>query len=237
MDLKEIDILGESIATHWYYRSKAAALTRLIGHLQPAVILDVGAGSGFFARHLLVHTQATEAWCIDPSYPDDTEAQVAGKPIYYRRALSPLNADLVLLMDVLEHVDDDAGLLADCLNQVPSSARFLISVPAFQWLWSGHDDFLGHKRRYTLRQIEAVIRRSGLDVECGVYYFGLVLPAAVVTRLGHRRRSGLDQPRSQLKRHRPLINGLLTTICHAELSLLPFNRLAGLTAICLARRP
>jgi methylase of polypeptide subunit release factors len=49
MDLKETDILGDSIGEHWYYCSKAAATRRLLGEAPITRILDVGAGSGFFA--------------------------------------------------------------------------------------------------------------------------------------------------------------------------------------------
>ena len=65
MDLKEEDILGADIGRHWYYRSKAAALRRAVTGLQPRHILDVGAGSGFFSRHLLAQTEARSALCVD----------------------------------------------------------------------------------------------------------------------------------------------------------------------------
>ena len=58
MDLKEEDILGADIGRHWYYRAKAAALRRAVGDLAPRRILDVGAGSGFFSRHLLAEAGA-----------------------------------------------------------------------------------------------------------------------------------------------------------------------------------
>ena len=58
MDLKEEDILGADIGKHWYYRSKAAALRRAVGGLAPKRLLDVGAGSGFFSRHLLSESDA-----------------------------------------------------------------------------------------------------------------------------------------------------------------------------------
>lgn len=238
MDVKETAILGPQVADHWYYRSKAAAMTRLLHGRAPRVILDLGAGSGFFSRFLLLHTTATEAWCVDISYPDDHESEARGKPVHFRRALEPVDADLVLLMDVLEHVDDDVGLLADCVRKVPDGARFLISVPAFQLLWSGHDEFLEHRRRYTLGQLEGVARRAGLRVLQGAYYFGLVFPLAAATRLAHRwAGSGKAPLRSQLTRHGPLVNGALAAVCKAELPLLAVNRLAGLTAFCLAEKP
>lgn len=238
MDLKETDILGDFTPEHWYYKAKAAAMMRLLGAHSPERILDVGAGSGFFSRHILASTNAKKAWCVDISYATDSDGQEQRKPVYYRRAVDDVDADLVLLMDVLEHVDDDVGLLSDYVGRVPAAARFLISVPAFQFLWSGHDEFLEHKRRYTLTQLERVATSAGLTLVRGSYYFGLILPLAAATRLvGRLRSASPDASRSQLKIHHPLVNGTLSALCRAELPLLPFNRLAGLTVFCMARKP
>ena len=235
MDLKETDILGDDIARHWYYRSKAAATMRLLRSHAPSVILDVGAGSGFFSRYLLAHTSAAEAWCVDISYSVDSEAEEQGKPLHFRRSLDTVHADTLLLMDVLEHVDDDVGLLAGYAACAPSGARFVISVPAFQFLWSGHDVFLDHKRRYTLKQLEKLVRLSGLTPVHSTYYFGLVFPLAVISRLSKRLRLWDDGvATSQLKRHSSLTNAVLAAVCRAELALLAFNRVAGLTAFCVA---
>jgi 2-polyprenyl-3-methyl-5-hydroxy-6-metoxy-1,4-benzoquinol methylase len=236
MDLKEIDILGDDISQHWYYRSKAKAMTRLLGSIESSTILDVGAGSGFFSRHLLANSSAHNAWCIDISYDDDSDALELGKPIYFRRCIDQIDADLVLLMDVLEHVDDDVGFLNHYVNKVPRGARFLISVPAFQLLWSDHDVFLEHKRRYQLKKIEDVTRRAGLTVVRGAYFFATVFPIAAITRLSARGAANKNTPvRSQLSRH-PLVNSALATLCYFELPLMKFNRIAGLTAFCLAKK-
>ena len=234
MDLKEEDILGADIGRHWYYRAKAAALRRAVTGLQPRHILDVGAGSGFFSRHLLAETEARSALCVDIGYASDREDAAAGKPVQYRRDIGATDCDLVLMMDVLEHVDDDRGLLRHYAARVPSGAHFLATVPAFRFLWSGHDVFLEHKRRYRLPEIEAAMRGAGLHVVRGAYYFGLVFPLAAAVRLA-TRDSG--EPRSSLKKHDALTNGLLAAICAAELPLFRLNRLAGLSAFVLARKP
>ena len=258
MDIKELEILGDSANSHWYYRSKAKAVLTLLTQTRQGVnrarrggdsrggvgedsptarsalkkILDIGAGSGFFSKHLLAHRQAKEAWCVDINYAEDSDEG----SIYYRRSLDRSNADTVLLIDVLEHVDDDIALLAEYVAKVPSGSRFLISVPAFMFLWSGHDVFLEHKRRYTLLQIEAVARAAGLNVTRGCYYFGLVLPIAALLRLV--QRFGRQRPPgSQLARHHPLVNALLTFLCDLELRWMTHNRLGGLSAFCLAEKP
>ena len=234
MDLKEEDILGVEIGRHWYYRAKAAALLRAVEAVRPRHILDVGAGSGFFSRYLLAESSARSALCIDIGYESERDDSVAGKPVRYRRDTGATDCDLVLMMDVLEHVDDDRGLARHYAARVPRGAHFLVTVPAFRFLWSGHDVFLEHKRRYRLIEIESVLRDAGLEVVRGSYYFGLVLPLAAMVRLA---TPGAAQPRSSLKKHGPLTTGILSAICAAELPLLPVNRLAGLSAFVLARKP
>lgn len=235
MDLKEAEILGDAVADHWYYRSKAAALMRLLGGTPAGVILDVGAGSGFFSRYLAQNTPAREIWCVDSSYAGDSDSLAAGKPIRYRQSLGTSAADLVLMMDVLEHVDDDAALLREYVARVGAGAVFVISVPAFGFLWSGHDEFLGHRRRYTLAQIRRVVRDSGLVLEKSAYFFALVFPLALAARLIGRLLGG--NPRSQLQQHSPAVNRVLAWICSLELPWFEKNRCFGLTAFCVARKP
>jgi 2-polyprenyl-3-methyl-5-hydroxy-6-metoxy-1,4-benzoquinol methylase len=234
MDLKEEDILGADIGNHWYYRSKAAALRRAVGRLKPQRILDVGAGSGFFSRHLLTDGDARSALCVDIGYAADRDDSVAGKPVLYRRDAGLTDCDLVLMMDVLEHVDDASGLVKLYADKVPGGAHFLATVPAFRFLWSGHDVFLEHKRRYRLPEIEQTMRDAGLEVVHGAYYFGLIFPLAAAVRLATR---GDTTAKSSLSKQGALTNGLLTMACALELPLFPFNRLAGLSAFVLARKP
>ena len=234
MDLKEEDILGAGIGRHWYYRSKAAALRRAVRRLAPKRILDIGAGSGFFSRHLLAEGSAQSAICVDIGYDSDRDDSVAGKPVLYRRETGPTDCDLVLMMDVLEHVDDDRGLVRLYADKVPSGAHFLATVPAFQFLWSGHDVFLEHKRRYRLPEIERTMADAGLEVVHGAYYFGFIFPLAAAVRLATR---GELSPKSSLSKQGAIANGLLTLACAAELPLFPINRLAGLSAFVLAKKP
>lgn len=236
MDLKETDILGPGIHDHWYYKSKARAVNALLRNIGVRAILDVGAGSGFFSKHLLNVTSAKRAWCVDISYASESDESLAGKQIFYRRSIDAVDADVILMMDVLEHVDDDRGLLCDYVNKVPAGAHVLISVPAFQFLWSGHDDFLEHKRRYTVRQVEDLIRRSDLELIKSCYFFSGVFPIAATIRLVERLARNHRAPKSQLKMHHPLVNSVLTAVCSAELPFMAANRIAGLTVFALARK-
>ena len=237
MDLKEEQILGDAIADHWYYSSKANAVRQLVGDT-PGRILDIGAGSGFFSKHLLEYTNASEACCVDIAYQEESSTEHAGKPLAYWRSCGEYQADLLLYMDVLEHVDDDLGLLTMALDQLDSGGRILITVPAFALLWSNHDIFLEHKRRYTLSQVETLIANAGLELERGCYYFGAVFPVAAGIRLSERLRGiKADKPASQLKQHSPLVNSILAGLCRLERPFFLFNRLGGLSVCVVARKP
>jgi SAM-dependent methyltransferase len=241
MDLKEVSLLGSSkILKHWYYRAKLAALLRATADVQPCSVLDVGAGSGFFSRSLLKAGRATKVICVDTGYAEDYDDVVAGHRILFRRALASQDSDvgLVIMMDVLEHVDDDIGLVHEYANVVPPGTQFVITVPAFQWLWSGHDVFLGHRRRYSLPQIEQVLRTAGLHIEFGSYYFGSVLPVAAAFRFWQRMTGNrTEDPKSEMRLFGPLLNTLFWNACRAELPLLRINRVAGLSVFVRAVKP
>lgn len=236
MDIKERAQLGERADEHWYYRSKARAMERLLRGVTRRIVLDIGAGSGFFSRYLLANSTALEAWCVDTNYAEDSDVVENGKNIHFRKSVERVDADLILLMDVLEHVDDDVGLLRDAMSKAAAQATFLISVPAFQFMWSGHDVFLEHKRRYTLAALERVVEASGLRVRDGTYYFAAVFPAAMLMRLPRKLLGGAMPPASDMQLHSRPMNWLLSAVSAAELKLIARNRWFGLTAFCVATR-
>lgn len=146
---------------------------------------------------------------------------------------------LILMMDVLEHVDDPVALLASYVASLPHGGAVFVTVPAFQWLWSGHDVFLEHKRRYILQEIESMVKSVGLNVIYGRYLFGLLFPLVIGLRLKDRMRldSGRMEATSALKIYPQWINRALVLVHDLErMVLLPFNRVAGVTAICLAEK-
>lgn len=236
MDIKESDILGPDAGSHWYYRSKAEALERCLQGIPVDTVLDVGAGSGFFSRHLLTYSSATAAYCVDPHYPSERKEFVNAKPLIFARDTKGVSANLVLLMDVMEHVDDDVALLEEYRAKALPDATLLISVPAFQWLWSAHDVFLGHRRRYTVAHLERTVRAAGLEIVSSCYYYGAIFPLAVMVRLLRHTKLGAEHPHSDLRRHTRLVNSILYRLCHAELAIMKHNRAFGLSILCLARR-
>lgn len=234
VDLKEEHLLGDQVKSHWYYRAKLAALTATIADLGVRNVLDIGAGSGYFSKALLEKSSARCAMCVDLGYNDEWEESVTGKPIVFRKSLAHSDADLVLMMDVIEHVDDDVGIVKDYVDKVAPGTHFVITVPAFMWLWSGHDVFLEHYRRYTLRQIEAVLVAAGLKIERGRYFYGGVLPLVAAVRAVKLLAGGKAKPESDMRVYGPRLNRLLYGVCRAEVAVMQLNRIGGTSALVRA---
>jgi 2-polyprenyl-3-methyl-5-hydroxy-6-metoxy-1,4-benzoquinol methylase len=230
MDVKEEQLLGGAVGEHWYYRSKQLALDSLLRCVPYTRILDIGAGSAVFSKHLL-ENGATSAVCVDPAYISEGAESYCGKPIHYVRDVEPCDADLVLLMDVLEHVDDDVGLIRESIKGARPGAFVVISVPAFPSLFSAHDRFLDHKRRYRMQTLENVARAGGLNIVSARYFFAMILPLAATLRLLKKH----GPPKSSLVPHPRAVNDVLTFAHRMELPFFRFNRMGGLSVFCLAR--
>jgi hypothetical protein len=213
------------------------ALRSIIRDLRPSSVLDVGAGLGFFSRALLKETELATAICIDPCYPADRDETVAGKPLRFRRNANRSEADLVLMMDVVEHVPNDVDLVSEYAAKVRPGTHFIVTVPAFMWLWSDHDVFLEHYRRYTLPGIEHTLRAGGLRIERGCYFYATLLPLVAAQRISGSLLHGRNfAPRSGMRDYGAFLNALLWTICRLELPLFAANRVAGLTAFVRASK-
>ncbi len=237
MDLKEQEILGAAAGAHWYYRAKSAAMLQMLGQAPVRRVLDVGAGSGFFSRQILDRTQAAAAICVDPNYPGEHDEKQGGKTISFVQGVREFDGDLVLMMDVLEHVADDTALLAEYAAKVQAGTRFLLTVPAHMWMWSGHDVFLEHYRRYTIGEVDRLVARAGLTLLRSSYYFGLTLPLAAGVRLGRMLNPFYrEMPGSDMRPHGAAMNAALWQVSRAELGLLGRNRVAGLSVFALAQR-
>ncbi len=237
MELKERQLLSEGAAQHWYYRAKADALDRIVSQV-PGTVLDVGAGAGFFSRHLL-ERGAGQATCVDPGYGAAWDEEHAGRPLLFRRHAPKQPSSLILMMDVLEHVDDDIGLAAEYIRVARPGTQLVATVPAFNWMWSAHDEFLEHRRRYTLLALQAVLRQAGLRIDGARYLYGLLLPIAAASRLPEHLTRRLGRPVPAASQMRPagkLANLLLLAACQLE-ARLPSNKVGGLTAMAWGTVP
>ncbi len=240
MDLKEEEALGADASGHWYYVSKARAIRDLArsagGGRAPQPVLDIGAGSGVIARMMLKEGVASRVRCVDLHYEADWIAAHSDDEISFHTSVTPGEESLVLMIDVIEHVEDDVALLKEAADNVPSGARFVVSAPAFQFLWSSHDVFLEHHRRYTAAMMRRSIEAAGLNPLTVRFFYGGIFPVAAVVKTLDRLRGGA--PKSQMGGVPGPLNAALIAAHDVERAVLfPLNALAGVTVFCLAEKP
>jgi SAM-dependent methyltransferase len=103
-----------------------------------------------------------------------------------RVPFAPESFDLVAMLDVLEHVDDDVGSLKAVAERLVRGGRLVLTVPAYRFLWSRHDELHHHKRRYRKEGLLAVARAAGLEPEYVSYFNTLLFPLVAAKRLAGR---------------------------------------------------
>jgi hypothetical protein len=188
VDLVEIT-RGASGERHPWERARYAFFRDLLRrHRLPRPgtrVLDVGAGDAWLAGRLAAET-GVDVTCWDTAYGD---AVALAPPAGVRlTSVAPSGRfELILALDVLEHVEDDRaflrGLAADHL--APGGA-LLLSVPAWPSLFSAHDRMLRHHRRYAPAGARAVLRDAGLEVDEGGGLFHGLLAVRAVQKLAER---------------------------------------------------
>ncbi|HEX8328679.1 MAG TPA: methyltransferase domain-containing protein [Hymenobacter sp.] len=240
MDLKELEN-GVNPDVHWYYQSKKLPLfafaKQLVARGTPITLVDVGSGSGFFALELEKHYGAAIAkvYLVDIGYSEEEMAVTRGQKIEKVAAI-PLVIEngLVLLMDVLEHLPDDLAMLQSIQQAcVGDHNYFFITVPAFRSLWSGHDVFLGHYRRYRIPMLREVLQQARFRNIKNYYLYGTLFPLIwTVRRLSNLRQKAAA---SNMRPAHPVVNRLLLGLTSAEMKLTAANKLFGVTCVAEGR--
>jgi SAM-dependent methyltransferase len=167
MDLKEIES-GVDPKIHWYYQSKKVPLIDFVKKIfsekkTPLTLIDIGSGSGFFMYELqeAIPEMIAKIYLVDIGYSDEEIAATANQHIEKIKSLpEKIENAIAVMMDVLEHLQDDHGMLNAIKEKSVGENYFFITVPAFMSLWSGHDVYLEHFRRYTIPSLRKLLHDS-----------------------------------------------------------------------------
>jgi SAM-dependent methyltransferase len=234
-------MLHEIQTRHWWYaarRELLAEVVRSLGPLPEGVIYDLGCGVGAnlpvlqkFDRTIGVDSaEAAVTFCHERGF-DDVRLADLGR----LEGLERGSASLVVLADVLEHLEDEGPCLEAVRQLLVEGGALVVTVPAFMFLWGPSDVLVHHKRRYTERQLRDVVGRY-FDVERTTYFNTLLFGATAIGRVAERV---LDRPGHEAAGVPPApINEALRAIFSSERHLLrrrirlPF----GVSILCIAHR-
>lgn len=159
---------------HPWELSRARCVFGIVKKYPLHAIADIGAGDCFFLQKLLPLVSGM-VYAIDAGYGEKAEIKDG---IHCLNDISELpklpGNSAIVMMDVLEHIDDDVSFLNEVLQKISKDDYLFITVPAFQFLFSNHDVFLKHRRRYSRKQLLALLYSCNLKVEkCHYFYSSL----------------------------------------------------------------
>jgi 2-polyprenyl-3-methyl-5-hydroxy-6-metoxy-1,4-benzoquinol methylase len=195
------DRMAEHDATHWWYRARRDVLASVIRrkiNLPPlARILEIGCGTGHNLGMLSAFGD------VDAIEIDDHSRGIAAQRLGRDIGASPLpelkdvadqSYDMVAILDVLEHVDDDRAALMAIAQRLRPGGTILITAPQYPWMWSGHDVANHHFRRYTKATLRKAVADAGLNMVMLQSFNSLLFPLAAADRIVARvtGRTGSD---------------------------------------------
>jgi SAM-dependent methyltransferase len=172
---------------HWWYQGRRLVLERTIRRLglpAGARILDAGCGSGRNMVELAQHGTVTGVE-LSPTSVRLARERSVGEVIEGTALDMPFDDgsfDLTMSLDVIEHLADDVAALRELRRVTAPGGALLVTVPAYQWLWSGHDEINHHHRRYSRRALLAAAERAGWHCERTTHFNSLLLPIAIALR-------------------------------------------------------
>jgi SAM-dependent methyltransferase len=178
---------------HWWYSGRRRVLERTIARLalpRPARVLDAGCGSGRNMVELARYGEVTGIELSGTSVAAARERKV-GEVVEGSVLEMPFAADsfdLAVCLDVIEHLEDDRAALRELRRVLAPGGSLLVTVPAYQWLWSGHDVINHHHRRYNRRTLLAAAQDAGWECAFATYFNSLLLPVAIALRALDRVR-------------------------------------------------
>ena len=216
--------MAEVEEQHWWFASRRAIVERFIDRLNlpaDAALLEPGCGTGgnfaMLARHGRVFAMDADADALRFATALG-KAQVACGSLPDRIPFIGQDFDLILMSDVLEHLDDDVAALRALQHRLKPRGWLLATVPAMRWLWSGHDQAHHHRRRYSATTLRRVAQAGGLDVVYLGYFNFILFPLVAGVRLAQRmmNRENAGEASNYTTMPSPSINAMLRRIFSSE---------------------
>jgi SAM-dependent methyltransferase len=228
---------------YWWFVARRRLLDWVLGRLsrelRRPVIFDAGCGTGINYSVLAKYGETISSDSSEEALRFSRERGVEGL-VRCRVEGLPFGADtfdLITALDMLEHIDDDLGALAELRRVAKKGGRLVITVPAYGFLWSEHDEALHHRRRYAASELRNKLTRAGFEVERVSYYITLLFFPILFARFAQSVFKKSVYPKTSHILLPAWLNSLLIVILDLERFLLRWINLPfGVSLVCLARK-
>jgi SAM-dependent methyltransferase len=225
MQAEQFQLHAQIEESHWWFVARRQIMRRLVERLVPPslekTVVDVGCGTG---GNIAALADAYRCVGIDTSAEAIDLAQQRFPQVQFHCGFAPGGlgqdmgrANIVLMMDVLEHVENDVDLLTSVVDAATPGTYFLLTVPADMSLWSQHDESFGHFRRYDLASFRDLW--AGLPVKTRLvsHYNSRLYPAIKLIRsLSQLRGRAAGASGTDFHLPNPLTNTCLKRVFEGE---------------------
>jgi len=244
MDSSEYEKMYQlEVANWWYAGRRALALNifaKIYGVSEKTIrILDAGCGTGINLSYLQTRGNVC-GLDISKDALQFSRSRGLSSLICGSADKLPIKDelfDIVLALDVIEHIEEDLSAIKELNRVLKSGGILIITVPAFQILWTSHDLAVHHKRRYTRPELLNILKLGGFEIEKATYWnFFLFLPVATIRLLKRLRRSELTK-QTDLVELPTILNSFLYGLLKFENSILDrFDLPFGVSVMCVCRK-
>jgi SAM-dependent methyltransferase len=218
---------------HWWFVSRRSIIEMVLRSQVKTIgphskILDAGCGTG--GNLDLLSSLGCDVTGLEME-PDAAEIarSKSGKAVYIGSLPDQIpfadeSFDLIVLLDVLEHIEDDIGTLASLTAKLKPGGNLLITVPAFSFLWSSHDEAHHHKRRYRLNELVGKMQHCNLQPKYASYFNTWLFPMIALVRI-LQNIMGSNQKTDNLSLPSPFLNKILRGVMSSEKHILKRGKL------------
>lgn len=244
-----VDVFDQVDESSFWFEHRNRVIEQLLRrHNLNGAFLEVGSGSGVVAAYLA--SQGFSVGAVEPIETGARRAAERGVTVSFCGDLGSLklptaSVPTLGMFDVIEHIEDPTDLLIEAHRVLAPDGALLVTVPAHQWLWSDFDEWNGHFRRYSTKQLQQQLQTAGFEVVENSYFFlPLLLPAAIsrvaLSKLRPNRTNQEieDDLAADLAPSNPLVDRLLRIVHQPELKALGKVAIpTGTSIIAMARKP
>jgi len=243
MEKAEYDLMYRIETRYWWYVARRWLMIRLLGRsLRSGGLkgLDVGCGTG--GNIMATRKFGEMSGCdIAPEAVEFCRERGIAAVIQDQPDALPFpdsSFDFLTSFDVLEHIGNDAKMLADFARVLKPGGLALITVPAYPSLWSLHDDSMHHIRRYTWKEVVEKVRSAGFHPEMVTHINLFLLPLILPVRWLRDKFTRKKGVTSDFNLNLPgWMNFIYKVIFCAEWYWLRFVPIpAGLSLVCVMRK-
>ncbi len=239
MELEEYRKLVKMQDEHWWFLGRKKIIKKILDSIgvYNVRILDIGGGMGGNVNILKNYGEVTvidkETVAIEQLKNIKSINILEG---YFPDDFKNIELDykLVTMFDVLEHLRDDKYVLKFLYRKLPTQSTLVITVPAYQFMFSKHDENCHHYRRYTLSKLKECLEGSGFELIYVSYFNSLLFPLALISRFVTKIRGKTTTLELEPNKN---INKVLLNLFSIESKLIPkLSLLFGLSIIAVCKK-